>query len=365
MSISNLGPFFWTAPCISVLAHMSGARLAASRRSPPHRRRMLVAAVAALAASLCAPAAASAHLRTGTIAVDYSASVAAPTTAAYAAEIDQADHALELSASRAHVVTVLGYLGEPMVRLDRDGAWVNAASPTALAVGLLPRVAVSSGPGVSWIRHSRAPTVTWRDSRVQQLPAGVDHSAFAIPMLVDGHATALRGRLVRYPSPMLITWGLLLAGLLGFGIWLVFLRRLEVTRAAAVACAALGAVVCPVLALGFALDGDSSPGTWIEGFNEIVFVAVGLALLVRGRDGLRAGAAVGLGLVSLAVGLLDSPVFLHPVVLSLLPGAVTRLLVVVAAGAGVVAIALGGFGFADQLRASIEDVAAGPGRARA
>jgi hypothetical protein len=184
-------------------------------------------------------------------------------------------------------------------------------------------------------------------------------------MIVDGHATALRGELVRYPSPMLILWGLLLAGLLGWGMWLGFRRRLEVTRAAAVGCALLGAVVCPVLALGFALDGNASPGTWIEGFNEIVFVAVGVALLARGRDGLRAGAAVGLGLVSLAVGLLDSPVFLHPVVLSLLPGGVTRLLVVIAAGAGLVAIGLGGFGYSDLLRASIEDVAAAPGRARA
>ena len=160
----------------------------------------------------------------------------------------------------------------------------------------------------------------WRDSRVAQLPAGVDRSPWAIPLVVDGRASFLRGELTRYPAPGVIGWGLLLAGVLAFGAWLVFLRRLEVTRAAALACAALGGAVCPVLALGFALDADSSPGTWIEGFNEIVFVAVGVALLVRGRGGLRAGAAVGLGLVSLAVGLLDSPVFVHPVVLSLLPG---------------------------------------------
>lgn len=336
------------------------------RRSPPHRRRRFgLAATAALVLGLAAPASALAHLRTGTIAVDYRASVVVPATRAYSVRIDQADHTLELSASPAHVVTVLGYLSEPMIRLDRDGTWVNAASPTALAAGLVPRRRASSGPDVIWTLRARRHAVAWRDSRAQQLPSGIDRSTWAIPLIVDGHATFLRGVLTRYPAPGLIAWALLLAGLLGFGLWLVFLRRLEVTRAAAVGCAALGAAVCPVLALGFALDTDASPGTWIEAFNEIVFIAVGVALLARGRGGLRAGAAVGLGLISLAVGLLDSPVFLHPVVLSLLPGSVARLLVVLAAGGGVVTIGLGGLGFADLLRASLEDVAAEPGRARA
>ena len=85
-----------------------------------------------------------------------------------------------------------------------------------------------------------------------------------------------------------------------------------------------------------------------------MFVGVGLAVLVRGREPLRAGAAIGLGLVSLAVGLLDSAVFVHPVVLSLLPGALTRLLVVIAAGAGLVAIGLGGVGYADLLPSGLE-----------
>ena len=34
---------------------------------------------------------------------------------------------------------VLGYLGEPMARLDAAGVAINAASPTAVAVGLLAK----------------------------------------------------------------------------------------------------------------------------------------------------------------------------------------------------------------------------------
>lgn len=321
-------------------------------------------AVVAFIAVLAWPSAALGHVRAGTIAVDYRASLIAPGGAAYTAQIDQVDHSLRVTGARAHTVVVLGYLDEPMARLDDAGVWVNAASPTALAVGLVPKRDVVAGTRPRWRRRGGGRTVAWRDSRAQQLPAGVSRGDWAVPLLVDGHAAALRGALQRYPAPSLIGWGLLLAGLLAGGAWLVARRRLELTRAAAMGCAALGAAVCLVLALAFALDGDASPGTWIEGFNEIVFVAVGVAVLVRGHAALRAGAAIGLGLVSLAVGLLDSAVFAHPIVLSLLPGALTRTLVVIAAGTGLVAIGLGAVGFAEMLHEHPGAIAGSRGPAR-
>lgn len=45
--------------------------------------------------------------------------------------------------------------------------------------------------------------------------------------------------------------------------------------------------------------------------------------------------------MALAVGLLNGAVFLHPVVLAILPGTIIRLLVVAAIGAGLSAAALG------------------------
>jgi hypothetical protein len=307
--------------------------------------------VVVVGVGLAWPSAALAHVRAGTIAVDYRASISAPHTAAYTAEVGQSDHSLRLTLAAGHAVIVLGYLGEPMVRLDASGVGINAASPTAVAVGLLAKTRAISAPAPSWRLRAAQRSIVWLDARAQQLPAGVHASAWAVPLIVDGHRAALRGQLRRYPAPSLLVWALLLAGLITAGVRLVLLARLDLTRAAALGCAALGAAVCPVLALGFALDANASPGTWIEAFNEIVFVAVGLAVLFRGREPLRAGAAIGLGLVSLAVGLLDSAVFVHPVVLSLLPGALTRLLVVIAAGAGLVALGLGGVGYADLLPA--------------
>jgi hypothetical protein len=320
-----------------------------------HRERCWVALAAALGSiGFAWPSPALAHVRAGTIAVDYRASVSAPRTAAYTAAIEQSDHSLRLTLAPGHAVIVLGYLREPMVRLDAAGVAINAASPTALAVGLVGKARAVNGATPSWILRARQRSVTWRDARAQQLPGGVHAGLWALDLIVDGHHAVLRGALRRYPAPSLWVWALLLAGLLAAGVRLVALARVDLTRAAALGCAALAAPVCLVLALGFALDANASPGTWIEAFNEIVFAGVGLGVLARGREALRAGAAIGLGLVSLAVALLDSAVFVHPVVLSLLPGTLTRLLVVIAAGAGLMAIGLGGVGYADLLPNALE-----------
>lgn len=300
------------------------------------------------------PASALAHLRSGTIAVDYRATVDAPTPRAYAADIAQSDHTLRLTVAHGHVVVVLGYIGEPVVRLDPRGVWVNLASPTAVATGLVPKTQAQGGASPSWRLHAHGRSVAWRDARAQQLPAGVRESRWSVPLLVDGHPDTLRGHLARYPAPSLVGWAVLLGALLACGGALAFLRRHHLARAVALCGAGLGGLVCLVLAVSFALDIDASPGTWIEAFNEIVFVAVGVVLLIRGHEALRAGAAIGLGLISLAVGLLDSAVFVHPVVLSLLPGALTRLLVVVAGAAGIVAIGLGGLGYAHLLHAGMD-----------
>ena len=88
---------------------------------------------------LGAAAPASAHLRSGTVAVDYRASVLRPRTAAYSAQIFQSDRALSLTVSPGHTVVLLGYLGEPVFRLDAGGLWVNATSPTAAALRLVKR----------------------------------------------------------------------------------------------------------------------------------------------------------------------------------------------------------------------------------
>jgi hypothetical protein len=133
---------------------------------------LLLAAVVLV--PLAAPVQASAHLRSGTVAVDYRASVASSNTRAYTAQIYQSDRALNLSVKSGHAVVALGYLGEPMFRLDRSGLWVNLASPTAVVAGLVTKHERVLTTSPRWRLRRGRRSVTWREGRTQALPAGVN-----------------------------------------------------------------------------------------------------------------------------------------------------------------------------------------------
>src|SRR2546423_15665993 len=102
-----------------------------SQRAAPLRKALplLVALVA-----LAAPGPASAHIRTGSVAVDYRARVFS-TRLPLTAHVYLGDRALLLSVRRGHSVTVLGYGGEPFLRIDGSGLTVSRPPPPA-ALGL-------------------------------------------------------------------------------------------------------------------------------------------------------------------------------------------------------------------------------------
>jgi FtsH-binding integral membrane protein len=124
-------------------------------------------------------------------------------------------------------------------------------------------------------------------------------------------------------------------------------RRRDIVRPLAIALALIAAGAATVVALAFALDAYASPGTWIVGVDVIIFLAVGVGVMRRGPRHLDVAAAIWVGLVSAALGLLDGAVFLHPIVLAILPGTVMRLLVVTAIGAGASAAVLGSTQFSE------------------
>jgi hypothetical protein len=306
----------------------------------PARRRAAVLAVVGLAL-LASPTSAGAHLRSGTVAVDYQASVLHPGTPAYAAQIYLSDRGLSLTVKPGHVVMLLGYLGEPVFRLDRAGLWVNAASPTAVVVGVLSKAKRMVAPTPRWRVQPGRSSVTWHDARAQGLAPGVDHGTWSVPLIVDGSRSQLQGQLQRFPAPLLLVWFAICACLLAAGASPLLLRRRDLVRNAAIGFAVAAAAASVVIAFAFALDAYASPGTWIEAADEIAFLAAGLGVLLRGPENLHVGAAIGLGLVGLAVGLLNGAVFLHPIVLAALPATVVRLFVVAAIGCGLNAAALG------------------------
>jgi hypothetical protein len=301
----------------------------------------------AVLATLAAPSSAGAHLRSGTVAVDYRARVFDSQTAAYAAQIFQSDRALSLAIKPGHVVILVGYLGEPVFRLDAAGLWVNAASPTAVVLRLLKTSDRVVGPSAQWRHASGGRSVVWQDARVQGLGQGVRRGAWRVPLIVDGRASQLRGELQRFPARALWPWLSVLVVLIVSGAAPGLLRRRGLLRPAAVGFAAAASAASAVVLVAFALDAYASPGTWIVAVDALAFIAVAIWVAFRGPERWRMAGAAGAGLVAIAVGLLEAAVFVHPIVLAILPAAAVRLACVVAIGAGLDAAALGALCYAE------------------
>jgi hypothetical protein len=304
------------------------------------RRVAVVFASVAVLASVGPPSAA-AHLRSGTVAVDYRASVLHPHTFAYSAQIFQSDRALSLTGNPGHVIVLVGYLGEPVFRLDAAGLWTNVASPTAVVVRLIPKSSRILATTPRWRLARGRRSVIWQDGRTQTLPPGIHRGEWKVPLIVDGRRSDLQGEIERFPAPELWPWLGMLAVLVGAAVAVLVLRRRDLYASAATGFALAASVASVLILVGFALDAYASPGTWIEGFDSIAFLAVGIWVLFRGPHRWRVAGAIGAGLVALAVGLLEGAVFLHPIVLAVLPAGVVRLACIVAIGAGLSAAAIG------------------------
>ena len=283
--------------------------------------------------ALIAPSPAQAHLRTSRAAVDYEAAVSAKPSGVDV-RIYRADLALRVTVLDHHRVLVLGYLGEPFLRIGPAGAFVNASSLTAVGSGLATR-------GTHWRLYSRRPTVTWHDTRLRTT------GRWTVPLIVDGQHASLVGETRRVGRPPVWPWALV-GVFFAFTTALAFARR-ESLRLATTVLGTLAAAAALATAIGFAVTSTASAGAWIEGANETVFILVGAAFLVWGSADARALAGGCLGLVAVAVGVTKLPVLTHGIVLSALPGQAARLAVAFAIAAGAAAAILGVVVFFDVL----------------
>jgi hypothetical protein len=299
------------------------------------------AVILVVIAALLVASPAQAHLRSGTVAVDYRASVLRPDTDAYRAQIYQSDRALGLTVRPGHTLELLGYLREPVFRLDNAGLWINAASPSAVVFKLVKRSQHVLGNTPHWRLERGRASVVWQDARAQGLPPGVDVGIWRVPLVVDGARVQLSGVLRRFGAPALWPWIAGLLALLAAGAAPVMLRRRGLLPRASIAFGVTGAVASLLVVISFSLDAYASPGTWIEALDAIAFLMVGLWVLVRAPTRFHLAAAIGLGVVAVAVGLIDGAVFFHPIVLAVLPAGTVRALTVLALGAGSDAAALG------------------------
>jgi hypothetical protein len=297
-------------------------------------------------AALAVPGTAAAHLRSARVAVDYRATVGplrGPLAGAVKARVYRTDLALGLTALGRHRVIVLGYLGEPFLRFEPGGVYVNEASTTAAGTGLAP--ALSHG-GVHWMLRSSKPTAIWHDARVR----GAARGRWSIPVVVDGRRARLGGRLFHVDAPAFWPWLAIGACFAAIALLLLALRAQRLLRVGAASLGALAALATLVWAGGLAVSPTATGGIWYEAGNEALVAFAGLAFIAFGSWNARALAGGVLGVLAVTVGVTDIAVLLHGIVLSALPGQAARTAIVVALAAGAAAAALGTAVFVDVLR---------------
>ncbi len=283
--------------------------------------------------ALAAPASASAHARTSTVALDYRLvlDVASRSLPGVDVAILDGDRDVRLSVGRGRV-TVLGDLGEPMLRIGPRGTFVNAASPSAAAARITAagagwhRVA---GPSFAWHDHRLAPP----PYRAKAGPAG----RFAIPVVVGGRRTALRGTFVRAARPS--AWPWLAGGALVTAV-LAALVRLRPRRRPQVALA-LGslstAAALTALVTFNAADAPNGRVAWAQIVLASALAAAGGLGLARLRGESRTVLAGVLGVAAAVSSLGSLGIFRHGVVISLLSPALARLVAATAIVAGLAA----------------------------
>jgi hypothetical protein len=322
----------------------------------PARSLAAVAAGLALGVALgplVAAGPASAHSADAPTATDYRVTVLAvnPPLPGLTVRTIEAGARLELVNHTSHTIEVLGYSGEPYLRIGPDGAYQNDASPATylnetLAGGVAPPPTAGSAMPPLWTKLSATPAVLWHDHRTQTtVPASASGPGvrrlltWSVPLRDGIREFAVTGTLDAVPPPSAPTWWaaclLVAAGFAALG-----LRR--DLRAVAVASVAAG-LAGVLYALGAALD---SGALEVAGVLRVMLaqqtwpLVCGLAAVAAGIYALprrpAADLALGLGGACAAIfaGIGNAAVFAHPVTPLTWPGTVARLLVLVAAAAG-------------------------------
>ena len=114
----------------------------------------------------------------------------------------------------AEEIVVLGYRGEPFLRLSQQGVQVNPRSTTAAQTGQLPPTAQSAGTdvqsantGEQWVQLTDGDSVSWTDARIdgRALPEGASES-WALPLVVDGRPVTILGMRTGLAAPSPWPW---------------------------------------------------------------------------------------------------------------------------------------------------------------
>jgi hypothetical protein len=257
---------------------------------------------------------------------------------------------LELVNHTGRAIEVLGYSGEPYLRVGPDGVFQNANSPAAytnetLRGGPAPPASAGAAAAPDWQRLSTTPAVVWHDHRASgtgAVPGDGGGSperilSWSVPLRDGVRVFAVTGTLDWVPRPATATWW---AGCLLLAAAVAVLGRWRPRWAGAASIVA--GVAAVAYAAGAAVDGG---GLGFTGVLRLMItgqtwaVLCGLAAVAAGIAGVRRarGAELGYLLAGLCVtvfaGLVNAGVFAHAI--GPVPVARPLILGCVAGGAGV------------------------------
>jgi hypothetical protein len=312
-------------------------RLAGSRVT-----RTRIVCVSALGV-LVFPAAGHAHSTSSVIAADDVARLSRASVAeGVTARVIDGNRKLELTVVAPRTVTVIGYGGEPFLRFDRAGVFVNERSLTAVTNKLTRQdaaPALDKGAPPRWQLIAQRHRFAWHDHRLAPAPGPQAASGrvgnWSIPLDVDGRALRVEGGLWHARGPPLWPWLLLLAVAVGAGAALAILAGRSLQRGAAITCVAVAGAAFLVAASGFALA-PSTGSAWASLALPVVVAVVALAFFVF-RPHLRYGAAGVVGILVTTEAASELSIFGHGYVISVLPASVERAAVAIALMGGLIA----------------------------
>lgn len=314
-------------------------------------RRILAIGLASVAAVLLSPAPASADPATPTNYRSQVVFVEGPGVTEV--EIVGGDAFVRLTASRGVTLEVLGYEGEEYIRFDPDGTvHVNQRSPSKYlnddryANVELP-VEADAGAVPRWETVSADGTYSWHDHRTHWMsptpPASVGDSGgtysvqifdWALPLRADGEEGSIVGTLTWIPSTTALPWfALAIATLVAIAAG--SMRMGSRSQAALLLALAVAALVA-----GLASMAAQPPEGRVYGIELVgppVIIALGILALIQAKQSSRASIQVVLiGSVGLAVwGVMRVGVLTHPILPTVLPYALDRLIAAAVLGGAV------------------------------
>jgi hypothetical protein len=332
---------------------------------------------------------ASAHAADAPSATDYRTTLAKVSPAAAGVRIRVVENGarLELRNNTRQTVLVLGYSGEPYLRVTPEGVWTNERSPATWVNQTIDgKVTPPANAGIDtkatprWTKVSSQPVVRWHDHRTHWMSPSLPPAVAAAPnvprllanwqvgLVVGTAPVTISGRLDYLPPPSAGAWWglsvLAAAALVGLALLRPLRRVLPLVLSAALLVAAAAELVD---AVGRALDdGQTGFGVlrWLlfhraYGLATVVGAVAAAAVALRRRpSGLFALALAGACLAAVG-GLADVAVFGHAVAPVAWSGTVARLCTAAGLGLG------GGVALAAALRLRQEASAARPPRTSA